>query len=401
MKKIKQSLLSLILVAAILLCLCPMPFAQAVGIDYGAQAYQYLEGLVALGGRLANTATEVSAAAYVQKSFEDMGYKTTVQPFVYSTTRRSQNVIAVKKAVNSQGQIIIGAHYDSVSRQGSVGCDDNASGTSVLLGTAAMVKSMENLKYDIVFIAFGAEEAGLKGSQYYAENMTQAEVDSTHCMINIDSVGGGDFMYVYGNADNNRGWVRDALLSVAAGKGIQMGTSPGKEAGSDYEYGDIGDFSDHVYFRRRGIPFAYCEATNWVLDPVSGEKQTVAFGTIMHTKQDTLVFLNENFPGRVLSHLDAYINVIGSFVAGEAAGTPIASLSNVSSMAVKKGKTAALPLTVEPAAHNGALTYVVQNPSVARVDANGMVLGCKQGMTLVTVTSPEGLQTRILVFVNA
>jgi len=85
------------------------------------------------------------------------------------------------------------AHYDHLGMMGNAifrGANDNASGIAMLLNLAKYFK--ENpLKYSIIFIAFGAEEVGLKGSLYYADNPLHA-LAKTKFLINIDLAGTGD-----------------------------------------------------------------------------------------------------------------------------------------------------------------------------------------------------------------
>ena len=96
--------------------------------------------------------------------------------------------------------IVLGAHYDHLGLGGPssksnkknvihYGADDNASGTAALLEIAEKIVSKKSkLKRSIVFIAFGAEEHGLLGSQYFVENplVPRAQI---RLMINMDMVG--------------------------------------------------------------------------------------------------------------------------------------------------------------------------------------------------------------------
>lgn len=72
----------------------------------------------------------------------------------------------------------------------------------------AKYKTKETIK----FVAFGAEEVGLRGSRYYAEQMSDQDIASTVIMIDLDSVDAGDFFYVYAGLEDNPDWVRDLAL---------------------------------------------------------------------------------------------------------------------------------------------------------------------------------------------
>jgi hypothetical protein len=96
--------------------------------------------------------------------------------------------------------IIIGAHYDHLGRggEGSLapasgeihhGADDNASGTAGLIELARLFSAQQpKLKRTIIFIAFGGEEEGLLGSNYYV-NHPLAPLTNTVGMINMDMIG--------------------------------------------------------------------------------------------------------------------------------------------------------------------------------------------------------------------
>ncbi len=260
----------------------------------GELAYGHVSFLSeVIGARVAGTAEEQETADYIADQFEDMGYDVEVQEFEYQRqgeTYFSQNIIATKTGKIDQA-VIIGAHYDSVSERscddGNVltGAGDNASGIGVLLEAAEVLANYKT-HGKIIFVAFGAEEVGLKGSIHYANQMTETEIGNTAAMINLDSVGVGDHFSVYAGIDNP-GWARDLALRIGQGMGHDIGTSPGDPSCNFLAWGEAGDWSDHVAFRHLGIPIAYFEMMNWEIEPCEGE-ETEDFGWIMHTCMDNL-----------------------------------------------------------------------------------------------------------------
>lgn len=148
-----------------------------------------------------------------------MGYKPSVQSFTFSRGKEysSANVLAHKPGKFSK-QIIVGAHYDSVSI--GKGADDNASGVGVMLEVAEVLKKVKTL-YSIVFVAFGAEEGGLNGSNYYANQMTSKDIKNTVGMINLDSLAAGDKMYVHGSAVE-AGFIRYQAIHIAKKKKLDI-----------------------------------------------------------------------------------------------------------------------------------------------------------------------------------
>lgn len=98
--------------------------------------------------------------------------------------------------------IVIGAHYDHLGRGGEgsgslaprsgeihYGADDNASGTAGVLELARLFTAQRpRPKRTIVFMAFGGEEEGLLGSNYYV-NHPLLPLANTVAMINMDMIG--------------------------------------------------------------------------------------------------------------------------------------------------------------------------------------------------------------------
>lgn len=98
--------------------------------------------------------------------------------------------------------IVIGAHYDHLGRGGEgsgslaprsgeihYGADDNASGTAGVLELARLFTTQKpRPKRTIVFMAFGGEEEGLLGSNYYV-NHPLLPLANTVAMINMDMIG--------------------------------------------------------------------------------------------------------------------------------------------------------------------------------------------------------------------
>jgi Tol biopolymer transport system component len=102
------------------------------------------------------------------------------------------------------GVVVVGAHYDHLGRGGRyslapaseephVGADDNASGVSVLLEVARETALRKNqLKRDVVFVAFSGEESGVLGSAHLVHQWTaktKGKLEEVVAMLNMDMVG--------------------------------------------------------------------------------------------------------------------------------------------------------------------------------------------------------------------
>lgn len=92
--------------------------------------------------------------------------------------------------------IIVSAHYDHLGTQGAAvfrGANDNASGVAFMLALAGELQKTENAPpYSILFIGFGAEEAGLKGSRYFVRLLDSTLLPRLRFVLNFDLMGNGD-----------------------------------------------------------------------------------------------------------------------------------------------------------------------------------------------------------------
>ena len=90
--------------------------------------------------------------------------------------------------------VIIGAHLDHLGLNHELmpGANDNASGVSVALEVAAAIaRAGIPLRRSVLVILFGAEEQGVKGSEYYISHPVFPN-GSVKGFINLESVGRGE-----------------------------------------------------------------------------------------------------------------------------------------------------------------------------------------------------------------
>ena len=121
------------------------------------------------------------------KSLTESGLVTATISLVY--TEESRNVIADKQGTAGDGRVVVlGGHYDTVPDV--PGANDNGSGIATLLTIAREIADRE-YPFTVRFIAFGAEELGLHGSQHYVDQLSDEEIDSTVAMLNFDALGSG------------------------------------------------------------------------------------------------------------------------------------------------------------------------------------------------------------------
>lgn len=96
--------------------------------------------------------------------------------------------------VLKQEVVIVGGHLDHLGLNPVLmpGAHDNASGAAVAMAAAeALAKAKVPMKRSVLFILFGAEEQGVKGSEYYVAHpfIPNAKVKA---FLNLESVGRGE-----------------------------------------------------------------------------------------------------------------------------------------------------------------------------------------------------------------
>lgn len=290
----------------------------APATEHGSRAYDHVVHLSEnlSGDRVSGTEYELEAANYIKDQFESYNYETKLVPFTFEGTSGdqkgktidSQNIIAVKEGTSGK-EIILGAHYDQVIRGDSHGASDNASGVGGMLEVAERLKDIQT-EHTIVFVAFGSEEVGLKGSKAFV-NMNEFDAGNVLGMINLDTILAGDYAYVY-SGTNGKGLIRDKALSISENLDLDLVTQEGEVEG--HKYGETGDWSDHAPFNELGIPVAYFESTSWKIrdedyELMDGYTETDR-GSIMHSGRDTLEYINSTFPGRAMKRLNTFVRVL-------------------------------------------------------------------------------------------
>jgi len=151
----------------------------------------------------------------------------------------------VKGTSQPDSVIVISAHYDHLGGMGdntySPGANDNASGTSLLLGLAKYYAAHPQ-KFTVAFICFAGEEAGLKGSKYYTENPL-FPLKNIRFLINLDLEGTGEEGITVVNASE---YSREftALNQVNDSAKYLVKINPRGKAAN----------SDHYWFSEKGVP---------------------------------------------------------------------------------------------------------------------------------------------------
>lgn len=185
-----------------------------------------------------------------------LGVKLSTSVKVTATYNKSHNVIGkITGSKHPEETIIYTGHWDHLGigkpndKGDSIynGALDNASGTAGLLEIARAFKSLrEKPERTIVILAVTAEEQGLWGSAYYAQNPVYP-IDKTIANINMDVLnwfGKTNDMTVVGQGQSD---IEDILKEEAAKRGRYISFEQHPEGGSYYR-------SDHFNFAKVGVP---------------------------------------------------------------------------------------------------------------------------------------------------
>jgi hypothetical protein len=165
--------------------------------------------------------------------------------------RNAVNVIGILPGADpalAGEALVLGAHYDHLGfTNGAVypGADDNASGTSVVVGLARAFAAAGPRPRTLVFALFGAEEIGLVGSGRYVKAPT-VPIARTAAMLNFDMVGRlRNGTLTIGGVESGAK-LRDVVSDAVRAAGV-------KASLRDSPYGP----SDHSQFYGAGAPVLF------------------------------------------------------------------------------------------------------------------------------------------------
>ncbi len=205
--------------------------------------------------------TSLSAAAKRQ-GFKAVPLRTRASIGLTNQIRKqaSKNVIGILPGSKRPNEYVIyTAHWDHLGRcdadpTGDDICNgalDNATGTAGLIALAEAHARRGNPERSLVFLAVTAEESGLLGSKYYAENPVYP-LAATAGGVNMDGLN------VMGNTRDfvvigkGKSQLEDYMKRATDRYGLTVKNEPSPQAGYYYR-------SDHFSLARQGVPMLYAE----------------------------------------------------------------------------------------------------------------------------------------------
>lgn len=219
----------------------------------------------------------------------DLGVKTNITVNNSIKLSSSNNVLAkLSGSTRPDEYIIYTAHWDHLGvgeafEGDSIfnGAIDNATGVAALFELAKGFKAAKvQPERSIIFLAVTAEEQGLLGSQYYAENPVYP-LNKTVGNINMDSfspAGATKDISVVGLGQSE---MEDYLIKAAEKQGRVVVDGGNPSAGSFFR-------SDHFNFAKVGVPALYSGSGREVIDVDPGLSKTLRaeFGKRYHHVSD-------------------------------------------------------------------------------------------------------------------
>ena len=204
------------------------------------------------------------------------GFKNDVRSFM------SHNVIGILPGTEAPEEYVLHtAHWDHLGRctpapDGDNICNgavDNATGTAALVALAEAHAKVGAPRRSLVFLAVTAEESGLLGATYYAQNPV-FPLAQTVGGVNMDALsvaGPAKDVTVIGGGKSQLDAFLDTALK-AAGRTATPDAKP--EAGYYYR-------SDHFAFAKLGVPMIYVEGGE---DLVNGGREAGAAAAADYTE---------------------------------------------------------------------------------------------------------------------
>lgn len=185
----------------------------------------YIQRLEDFESRLILVDSSYAASAWLKQTLESWGYAAEFDSFWVNAdiignwpgTGWERNVIATREGtMNPSLHYVICGHFDSIvwdpdiGSETAPGADDNASGTAAALEAARIFKD-NPLESTVHFACWGAEEVGLVGSEFWAENADNLDWN-IRGVLNNDMIGymdDGDLDCIIQRKDAVSFWLAD------------------------------------------------------------------------------------------------------------------------------------------------------------------------------------------------
>ena len=210
---------------------------------------------------LAKMKSDAAAKGFKPVPAPSLTLNATINQSVKTTT--SRNVAGgIKGTTHPDEYVLYMAHWDHLGRNDTLegddkiynGAVDNATGTAAIIEIGEAFVQQGAPERSAIFVAVTAEESGLLGSAYYAEDPI-VPLDKTVSGINIDAIlplGKTKDMKVIGFGASQ---LEDRLKTVLEPRGMYIVPDDKPEVGYYYR-------SDHISLAKKGVPMLYSDPGN-------------------------------------------------------------------------------------------------------------------------------------------
>ncbi len=215
-----------------------------------------------IADRFAELGLRSFGAAYEQPfSFEHTSIRALWRwnrPFRKSFTATRNIVGYVPGTTSPDDVVVVSAHFDHLGVINGVmypGADDNASGVSALLATAAYLVAHPPA-HTVVFAAFDAEELGLRGAKAFVAALPFAR-ERLRLNINVDMIGRSDDGRLFVSGVRATASLRPMVDAAARTATVPVHIGHDRPMLMTGLIADWTSLSDHGAFHDAGVPFLY------------------------------------------------------------------------------------------------------------------------------------------------
>ena len=207
----------------------------------------------------------------------DLDHRFSAGPIILSNT-----VAEIRGSEWPEQVVILSAHLDSWDGPGSLGTQDNGTGSSVTLEAARILMAAgAQPRRTIRFCLWTGEEQGLLGSKGYVDALSEEQLSQISAVFVDD-----------GGTNYQGGLVCiESMLPM-----LETAIAPAVEAFPDYDILHVvrdsmprGGASDHASFNRKGVPGFF-----WIEKGMGG-REDKKYGFIHHTQHDTPRYAVEEY----------------------------------------------------------------------------------------------------------
>ncbi len=191
---------------------------------------------------------------YIVHELQGLGLTPQIEKTADSDTDVTlENIVCRLKGTSQEKAVLMVAHYDSVNA--GPGASDDGVAVAAFLEAARALKSLPQLKRDIIFLFTDGEEKGLLGARAFVSDSSWAQ--NVGIVLNFEARGNGGPSIMFETSDKN-GW----LISNFG----QAASHPTANSLSYEIYKHMPNNTDFTVFRRAGYPglnFAFIEGPEY------------------------------------------------------------------------------------------------------------------------------------------